>query len=185
METLVLEAIAPLLDYPSTDYARLTQICSDIVDGMASEREDEKVKFRTLMSQFAVPVQSMTREELEELFTRTFDLNPACSLDIGWHLFGEQYDRGDFLVTMRTALQEHGVREDAELPDHLPSVLRLMARLSSDHAEDLARTAVIPAVDKMLTVFSEEGNPYRALLLLVRATVERLVPEKIGEVANG
>ena len=32
--------------------------------------------------------------QIEETFTRTFDVNPACALEVGWHLFGEEYARG-------------------------------------------------------------------------------------------
>ncbi len=46
----------------------------------------------------------------EELYTRTFDLNPVCALEIGWHLFGEDYERGAFLVRMRDQLRRARAR---------------------------------------------------------------------------
>ena len=64
---------------------------------------------------------------LEELYTRTFDINPVCSLETGWHLFGEDYNRGAFLVRMRGLLRQHGIEEGAELTDHLESALRVLS----------------------------------------------------------
>ncbi len=46
--------------------------------------------------------------EVEEAFTRTFDVNPACALEVGWHLFGEEYTAAMFLVRMREELRKHG-----------------------------------------------------------------------------
>ena len=37
-------------------------------------------------------------EQIQELYTRTFDINPVCTLEIGWHIFGEDYARGALLV---------------------------------------------------------------------------------------
>src|SRR6266568_3182701 len=55
----------------------------------------------------------------QELYVQTFEFNPACTLELGWHLFGENYERGEFLVRMREQLRRHGIAESNELPDHL------------------------------------------------------------------
>ena len=47
------------------------------------------------------PSRGMSVEDLQELYTRTFDWNPDTSLEIGWHLYGENYERGEFLVEVR------------------------------------------------------------------------------------
>ena len=63
---------------------------------------------------------------LEEAFTGTFDVNPACALEVGWHLFGEEYARGMFLVRMREELRKYGLAESSELPDHVSHVLAIV-----------------------------------------------------------
>jgi len=109
----------------------------------------------------------------EELYTRTFDVNPVCSLEVGWHLFGEEYERGAFLVEMRGRLRECGVEEAGELPDHLLHVLPTLGRLPPEEADLLARGFVLPALARMLEGFGERENPYRALLEAVRGWIER------------
>lgn len=116
--------------------------------------------------------------EREELFTRTFDINPTCTLEIGWHLFGEEYERGAFLVEMRRRLRETGLEEGGELPDHLSCALRLLGRLDGGRPEAeevsaFARGFLLPALVKMLTGFGERENPYRAALEATRGWLER------------
>ena len=71
----------------------------------------------------ATPRPILDDTQLEELYTRTFDLNPVCTPEVGWHIYGEQYRRGRFLVQARELLKIVGVDERGELPDHLMSLL--------------------------------------------------------------
>ena len=89
-------------------------------------------------------------------------------LEVGWHLYGEDYHRGAFLVRMRGLLREHGVPEETELPDHLTHVLPVLGRLDDARAEALARGYVLPALVKMLDGFGEKRNPYRQLRLSLK-----------------
>ena len=77
----------------------------------------------------------------QELYVQTFEFNPACTLELGWHLFGENYERGEFLVRMRDLLRRHGIAESTELPDHLTHVLALVGRLDHEEAAELAAKA--------------------------------------------
>jgi len=97
---------------------------------------------------------------LEELFTRTFDSNAERALEVGWHLHGENYARGVFLVRMRGLLREAGVTETTELPDHLSHLLLVMARSEPDVAGALARGVVTPALAKIAAGFDNQENPY-------------------------
>ena len=115
--------------------------------------------------------------DLEELFTRTFDINPVSSLETGWHLFGEDYNRGAFLVRMRGLLRQHGIEEGAELPDHLESVLRVLDVMDETEASALTREYILPALAKMRAPFTDASNPYGAVL----AEVERFLRDAYGE----
>ena len=136
----------------------------------------EQAEAREALESFA-GFSAIETTDLEELYTRTFDINPVCSLETGWHLFGEDYNRGAFLVRMRGLLRQHGVPEGAELPDHLESALRVLPAMKADDAADLAREFILPAVMKMRTPFEKSENPYGAVL----AEVERFLRETYGE----
>lgn len=153
----ILMAFGALLTYPAEDCAERAEACLRVLErGPAEAREH--------LSTFSAFAHSTRLDEMEELYTRTFDLNPVCSLEVGWHLYGEAYQRGAFLAEVRTLMRLNGVAENGELPDHLTNVLPLMARMPEPVAGDFARTRVTPAVAKMLHGFADGNNPYRDVL---------------------
>ena len=129
---------------------------------------------------FADRMRAGRPEDLEEQFTRTFDINPLVSLEVGWHLYGEDYSRGAFLVRMRGLMREHGVAESGELPDHLTHVLTTLGRLEGAAADELARGFVLPALAKILAAFEGKDNDYRLPL----AAAQRFLRERHGEEAE-
>lgn len=104
---------------------------------------------------------------LEELYTTTFDLNPVATLEVGWHLWGEQYERGRFLAELRGLQEQLGIDSGSELPDHLTVLLPTIA--ATGDADLAAKCA--KAIEKMLKPLDEQGNPYRHVL---RAAKEAL-----------
>jgi nitrate reductase delta subunit len=94
----------------------------------------------------------------QELYIETFEFNPKCTLELGWHLFGENYERGEFLVKMRAELRRHGIEETGELPDHLTHVLRLIGRMEHGEAALLIGENVLPALEKIRL---PDDHPYR------------------------
>lgn len=110
-------------------------------------------------------------EAIEELFTLSFDMNPSCCLEVGWHLYGEDYQRGVFLVNMRQSLAEEGLEETHELPDHLSHCLRLLPRLEPEDAEVFACKYLQPALMKILSAI-EQDNPYSGVLDLLQQVLE-------------
>ena len=99
------------------------------------------------LAAFAEKMAPLSVHDRQELFIQTFDLNPLCALEMGWHLFGENYDRGLLLVKMRQQLRMHGLPETRELPDHLTNGLRLLTRMpyhSHRSARATNRSASLP-----------------------------------------
>lgn len=109
--------------------------------------------------------------QVEEFFTQTFDLNPSCCLEVGWHLYGEDYKRGEFLVNMRQTLAEEHLPESTELPDHLSHCLRLLPRLEKEDAEAFARKYLLPAIIKILKTMEAE-NPYTCVIGMLQRLLE-------------
>jgi nitrate reductase delta subunit len=152
-----LSAIGRLLSYPCNDYVAVADALSDALRGRVAAAT-------TTLATFRDQIQGMTGVELEELYTRTFDVNPACALEVGWHLFGEEYARGLFLVRMRAELRRHELAESTELPDHLAHVLAVLAAMPFDEAREFLRACVLPAVVKMRRALEEQQNPYRNVI---------------------
>ena len=156
---MTLSQWAPLVSYPGEDYqARVRECGQPLVE-------------------FAREIDGLTVERLQELYTQTFDWNPDTTLDIGWHLFGEDYNRGDFLVKLRGALRAHGVAESQELPDHLSHVLPLMDRMPEGDRAEFAAKYVLPATGKLRDSLAKAVSPFLPMMIALREQVATLVPE--------
>ena len=106
-------------------------------------------------------------EGMQELYTTTFDLNPVATLEVGWHLWGEQYERGRFLAELREQQDSLGLDAGTELPDHLTVLLPMFEKRN-----DAALAAKITAaLDKIVKPLDEHGNPYRHLIHAARLAV--------------
>ena len=111
----------------------------------------------------------------QELYVQTFEFNPACTLEIGWHLFGENYERGEFLVRMREQLRRYAIAETSDLPDHLCHLLLLIGRADRDEAAELAGQFVLPALAKIKA--SLKDNAYESLIAAIEAKLEADYPD--------
>lgn len=156
--------LGELLAYPQPDY------WTRFDEAMAVIRRDVPEAAEALAT-FAGSVRGRSLTEHEELFTHTFDINPVSALEIGWHLFGEDYHRGALLVRLRQELRRHGIGETQELPDHLGSVLVLLDCMAPAERTAFARACVLPALEQMLEGFRGKENPYEHLLRAVEKTV--------------
>ncbi len=101
---------------------------------------------------------------VEEEYTRLFDMQPVCTLNVGYHLFGEQYVRGALLSNLTAELRQAGIDPSPELPDHLAPLLRLLPRLDTEGAEILATELLRPALAVMDRNLKKVSHPYRAVL---------------------
>jgi nitrate reductase molybdenum cofactor assembly chaperone NarJ/NarW len=113
---------------------------------------------------------------IQELFTATFDWNPSTSLDLSWHLYGEQYARGEFLVRVRQLLRDHGVRESAELPDHITHVLALLGRMEPQAAAAFTREYAATAVAKLVAALEQSESLFAPVMRAVREALPVRAP---------
>ncbi len=161
------DTIGRLFRYPTEQYAADAAALAATLAALGSRAAEP-------LSRFASFAQSVTLHELEETFTRTFDLSPACAAEIGWHLFGEEYLRGLFMVRIRNEMRERGLEETGELPDHVVHLLAVIAAMENDSARELARACMCPAVGKMQRSLEGGDPPFRPL---VDALAELLLEE--------
>ena len=91
---------------------------------------------------------------MQELFTRSFDVQAVTTLDIGYVLFGDDYKRGELLSNLNREHLAFGVDCGHELADHLPNVLRLFAKLDDDElVREFVQEIIAPAVHQMIGEF--------------------------------
>lgn len=162
-----LRAFGQLLTYPNQHTAEAAELLYIILMSDVPEAAKGISAFGTFIEQHDL-------WEVEEAFTQTFDVNPACALDIGWHLFGEEYARGMFLVRMREELRKHGLVETTELPDHITHVLAIIGEMSDDDAGKFVRACILPAMLKMRDALADTGSPYSSVVSSLTTTLHHV-----------
>lgn len=157
--------ISDLLEYPHTNWPARLESARALLRESAED------------NRFVEAIEKLHLNDLQELYTRTFDLNPVCALEVGYHLFGENYKRGEFLANLRETEAPFELGQQNQLPDYLPVLLRLLDKLEDEELrESLIAECLIPAIDKMLAALKDSENPYRSLLEILRTTLQSEVP---------
>jgi len=157
------DALAELLEYPRDGHAARARSLADFVGR-------ELPGARADLDAYVVYGEAHDLGECEELYVRTFDGNAERALEVGWQVFGEQYARGAFLVRLREEMRAAGVPETAELPDHLPQVLRLLGRIAPEKARALVESAVVPSLRRVRDDLGE-SHPFSGVLSAVATAV--------------
>ncbi len=157
-----LNLIGQLLSYPELSYPEPRTV--ELAERLCAELRDELSEASPHAVAFLAFARQSDHRDVEEVFTRTFDINPTCALEVGWHLFGEEYTRGLFLVRMREELRKYHLRESVELPDHIAHALAVTAAMPADEATRFVCACLLPAVVKMNQAMSGKESPYRHIL---------------------
>lgn len=175
MERAVLhDTWAELLGYPADEAG------GEAIQAIATALSQAVPASAPDLESLADLARSIGTESLQEVYTRTFDGTTTRALELGWHLFGESYSRGAFLVRMRQLLAECEVGEASELPDHLGCVLAILGRTREDVAAALVRGSVLPAMDKIVAGFDDPEDPYRRVLLALRRFLDLQHPAPLS-----
>jgi nitrate reductase molybdenum cofactor assembly chaperone NarJ/NarW len=164
----VLSTFAELLAYPAADPVEAARRCRALLRDRPAA---------PLLDGFLSRAARARPHELEEVYSATFDLDPACAPYVGHHLAGDSPKRGLFMARLAQAYRDDGFEGGArqgELPDHVTVVLRYLAAAP----EGPSRTAVledalVPALEKMIAALPEGDDAYRPVLAALREEVIR------------
>lgn len=112
------------------------------------------------LAAFVEKIDLLSLSDWEELCTRTLDLSPAAAPYIGFQIWGESYQRGEFMSKLNRAMFNLSVDTEGELPDHLIPVLRYLA-LTDQPIPELVEN-LEPAVVRMFDILhdKDKDNPY-------------------------
>ncbi len=143
-------SLAAIFTHPGADYE------ADVERAAAACRLEYPAAARTL-EEFANLLPWGDALAVEELFTRTFDVQPITTLDIGYTLFGEDYKRGAMLANLSNEHSRVGNDCCGELGDHLSNMLRLLPKMEDEALRDeLVHVLLAPALREMIREFEPE-----------------------------
>ena len=122
------------------------------------------------LAKFESACKNLSLGEMEELYTRTFDLAALCSLYVTGYIFGdENFDRGTVMAKLSDRFSELGYDTAGELPDHLAVLLRFASWLDDEALNELVVFCLLEPVSEMIKQLNKDDNPYFYLLSAVHA----------------
>lgn len=149
---------ALLLDYPDSNLPRRVEEC-------IAELKSAFPGAARLLESFQNSQQDLGIDRLQEAYTSTFDFQPECTLNLGYHLFGEDQRRGMFLAKLKEFYETAAIDTGNELPDHLIHLLRYVAaQPESNESKGIVAECLLPAVSKIAQGTRENSDPYKPVL---------------------
>lgn len=144
------DLLARLFAYPGASFLKdVQQVVTFLKERYSSAARDAEYFYERLPQN--------DPNSMQELFTRSFDVQAVTTLDVGYVLFGEDYKRGEILANLN---REHASAHNdcgVELADHLPNLLRLIAKSGdAEMIHELAEEILAPALQKMIHEFDPE-----------------------------
>ncbi|MCZ7603187.1 MAG: hypothetical protein M5R37_09975 [Melioribacteraceae bacterium] len=144
------EIYSDVFAYPSDSLKNKIEIVQQYLD--ANYPEAAK-----LFNDFTKFAKIADPKSWEEIYTRSFDVQALTTLDLGYVLFGDDYKRGELLVNLNNEHKKAGNVCGNELSDHLPNVLRLLAKLEDEQLlADLISLILYPALRKIESEFDSK-----------------------------
>ncbi len=159
--------VAVLLSHPQSDYI-------SVLNGVINSGLNKK-STKTLRA-FHDAIVGLSAFELQELYTRTFDLNPMCSPALSVHLFGvESFKRSHLMVGLLDMYRIVGFPTTGESADHMSTVVRFLPCATSEEREEVAQFILLPGLAKIAEFLESKSNPFsyliKAVVLIVAAEI--------------
>jgi nitrate reductase assembly molybdenum cofactor insertion protein NarJ len=159
------EHLAKLFDYPQRDYPAWVQSIYDLLAGRYVLAAAQIDAFARILPTEGEPFTPDALDEVQEIFTRSFDVQAITTLGVGYVMFGDDYKRGELLVNLNREHREAGIDCGHELPDHLPNVLRLIARWQDrELVQEFVEEILHPALEGMIAEFGNRRMEARDAL---------------------
>ncbi|MCB2170941.1 MAG: nitrate reductase molybdenum cofactor assembly chaperone [Deltaproteobacteria bacterium] len=117
-----LQVLSVLLLYPDDDLLnRLGEIAS-IAD------QSHSVEIKSAIQAYIHHLKAHTPIHVQERYTAVFDMNPATTMNMTYHAYGDNENRAAALAHLQHNYEQAGwERITGELPDYLPMMLEFLS----------------------------------------------------------
>jgi nitrate reductase delta subunit len=157
----LLKVLSILLQYPDDEFIQSIGELTEAVE------EIPQVEQRQKCMNFLNYLDNTPLIRLQEEYTATFDLNPATSLNLTYHKWGDGRERGNALSELNHLYHKAGYESCSDdLPDYLPLVLEFLSinRLTNSFSFLGQYCDQVKALGSRLR---ENGSYYAGILAMV------------------
>jgi nitrate reductase molybdenum cofactor assembly chaperone NarJ/NarW len=153
-----LRLLSALLQYPDHDMLSQIEMIETAIDDMSSE------EMKKCMADFLLYLKTHSPIHLQEGYTSAFDMNPATTLNLTYHLYGDNEKRAAALAHLQQIYEAAGwQRITGELPDFLPLMLEFLATAPDADNGDLIWLC-LRGLEGCLARLRQTAPAYAALL---------------------
>ncbi len=126
-ERSLIKAVSFLLGYPDARWKESLDSIEEILEDLSCSRTAD------MLLDAVSTLRCKPLLQLQEEYTRLFDLNPSTSLNLTYHKWGDRKERGHALACLKQAYTKAGLSPmGGELPDYLPLVLEFLSVCPAD-----------------------------------------------------
>ncbi|MBI5589512.1 MAG: nitrate reductase molybdenum cofactor assembly chaperone [Deltaproteobacteria bacterium] len=123
----IYKILSVLLGYPGEDY--LSQIKE--IEVIAADMPPDE--FKNSINEFIAYIRTRSMIRLREIYTDAFDVSPATTMNLTYHIWGDNEKRAGMLTRLQQVYQDAGYeRISGELPDYLPMLLEFLSACPED-----------------------------------------------------
>jgi len=177
-ETNLYTLMAGLLEYPREDIKDRAKAFAGALAGCTKYPPEVAEEYGKFMKDLDI----IALDDLQGIYSYTFELTSDYSLDMGSHIF-DGFKRSNKLAVIKSMYRETGFPYDqlakGELPDHLPILLHFLGFVKDPELmKDFRQGFVILALEKLHKNFEKNlRNIYRHLMSAVYRIIETDVKE--------
>lgn len=143
-------SLANLFEYPGDNYHDVIVEAINVISKDYPSASSELEKFLKLL-----PMQT---SQLQELYSKSFEVQAVTSLDVGYVLFGDDYKRGEVLVNLNNEHNKVKNNCGKELADFLPNLLRLLPKIEDTEVlREMVSMLIAPSVEKMMDEYKSSA----------------------------
>jgi len=156
--TLSLRVLSVLLRYPDEDLCNAQEEIAAVV---------ARLQPREMQSAVRMFVEALRRRPLiqnQEKYTAVFDMDPAATMNMTYHIHGDNAKRAAALARLEHTYGQAGwQRATGELPDYLPLMLEFLA-VCEHPAQAGVVWECLQGLDAMVAHLEHKAPAYAALL---------------------
>jgi nitrate reductase molybdenum cofactor assembly chaperone len=176
VDTEAYAAFAKVLRYPQASWQDEIQV----LEAQLAQSHPDAV---AALKEFMLGTQDVRLEELQEMYTRAFDVAPQCIPYLSVYLFGEEsHKRSELMTGLMEAYESAGYEHDNELSDHLSIVLGYAPYCTESEWAELAHWVLPGPLGEMLRSLTRSQNPYAHVLRALACVFKAQYPQEFCHV---